>query len=157
MTVLKPTRILVGMIILQMCLALFLTVNIAAAQENAEVDIAAPIDPTYKECFTMAENAMQVGVIALGLEASELGKHGSATPAALAPVDGITLPNEEQNIVAKLEQGVRLKIDPENKTAKPQIELDNVEITAKPAEEENTDNEYQEKRLLCKIKYGISF
>lgn len=166
--------------------SMFLSLAVSTA-----VAVEPPSDPSYEECFELAQKAVQADVVGLQMEADAVGAQGIATPATLPPAASaaVTLPgldgagDFEQ---ALKEQGVRITIDPEDPTAAPVVEMDNVRIEdgqAKPliqamapsAPSEVQENEttqsapdapeaelsaaevYQQKRTLCRIKFGINF
>ena len=106
---------------------------------------AAEPDPTYSECFTLAENAIKAEMVGVEMEADELAgtlpEQGLATPADLPKSSNATIPNTLPNTLpgmqgnqdfeqALREQGVRIVIDPEDPTGAPKVELDNVRLNA---------------------------
>ena len=115
---------------------------------SAEVLAQETPDPTYNECFKMAENAIKTEMVGLDVEAANLGARGLATPADLpaSASDNVTLPNAQYNAQgaatlpglqgkqdfeqALREQGVRIVLDPNDPTAAPKVELDNVRYGA---------------------------
>lgn len=124
-------------------------------------------EPTYEECFKLAEKAIAADVVGLHMEAETVAAKGLATPATLPPEasDSVTVQNTlpgldgHQDFEAALrQQGVRIIVDPANPNAAPTVELDNVRLengqTAQfgapegaaetAAEAENEENEKSE-------------
>lgn len=166
-------------------LALLFFAILMATPAGAEEFAPTPDDPTYEECFKMAQKAIEGDMVAMQLEADTLGDDGNngwTTPATLPPSasDSVTIsadPQDQRAILPGLqgtqdfeqalrEQGVRIVIDPDDPSGAPKVELDNVRpIEPKePPVEDDAENApmtsaelYQFKRTVCRIKFGITF
>ena len=133
------------------------TTSVVAVSAVAE-DTPAPGDavpyaePTYHDCFAASQAAMQAEQDKINAEAEALS-HGDASLPATIQND-----NENSAVGDKLQQGVKLTIDPANQTATPQVEIDHypVEMSddASPTKAVTKEDWI---RRMCKIKYGISF
>jgi len=144
-------------------------------------------EPTYEDCFKLAEKAIAADVVGLNMEAETLAAKGLATPATLPPSasQSVTIQNALPGLdggqdfeKALREQGVRIVVDPADPNAAPTVEFDNVRIdgqtaqftapsveeaAAEPAEESAEPAElsaaevYERNRTHCRIMYGINF
>lgn len=123
-----------------------------------------PADPTYNECFNMAQKAIQGDMVAMQLEADtlndDLPDDGWTTPATMDPnaSNNVTLnadPQDNRAILPGLdgtqdfekalrEQGARIIIDPNDPNGAPKVELDNVRPVAAPEPEEEATEETTE-------------
>ncbi len=124
-----------------------------------------PADPTYNECFNMAQKAIQGDMVAMQLEADtlndDLTDNGWTTPATMDPnaSNNVTLnadPQDNRAILPGLdgtqdfekalrEQGARIIIDPNDPNGAPKVELDNVRpVPAPEPEEEATEGATEE-------------
>lgn len=115
-----------------------------------------PEDPTYNECFNMAQKAVKSDMVATQVEAATLGDEGWTTPATMNPnaSDNVTLdadPQDNRAILPGLdgsqdferalrEQGARIIIDPEDSTGAPRVELDNVRPVEPAPEPEGSES-----------------
>lgn len=122
-----------------------------------------PADPTYNECFNMAQKAIQGDMVAMQLEADtindDLPDDGWTTPATMDPnaSNNVTLnadPQDNRAILPGLdgtqdfekalrEQGARIIIDPNDPNGAPKVELDNVRPVAAPEPQEEAEVEAQ--------------
>ena len=120
-----------------------------------------PADPTYNECFNMAQKAIQGDMVAMQLEADtlndDLPDDGWTTPATMDPnaSNNVTLnadPQDNRAILPGLdgtqdfekalrEQGARIIIDPNDPNGAPKVELDNVRPVPAPEPEEEVTEE----------------
>lgn len=150
----------------------------------AGAEEATPEDPTYEECFKMAQKAIEGDMVAMQLEADTLGDDGNngwTTPATLPPSasDNVTIgadPQDQRAILPGLqgtqdfeqalrEQGVRIVIDPTDPTGAPKIELDNMrpvepktppqDEVSEPAGEEQTEDKPMTSAELYQFKRTV--
>ena len=125
-----------------------------------------PADPTYNECFNMAQKAIQGDMVAMQLEADtlndDLPDNGWTTPATMDPnaSNNVTLnadPQDNRAILPGLdgtldfekalrEQGARIIIDPNDPNGAPKVELDNVRSVPAPEPEEEPEEEKSEEK-----------
>ncbi|MBA44621.1 MAG: hypothetical protein CMF62_11560 [Magnetococcales bacterium] len=126
-----------------------------------------PADPTYNECFNMAQKAIQGDMVAMQLEADtlndDLPDDGWTTPATMDPnaSNNVTLnadPQDNRAILPGLdgtqdfekalrEQGARIIIDPNDPNGAPKVELDNVRPVAAPEPKEEVTEETVEETV----------
>ena len=123
------------------------------------------IDPSYNECFQMAQEALKSEQAELAEEAQDL--KSQPDPQTTYSF----LKGEKDFETALLESGAEITIDPKNPHAAPTVTLKDValktlltkedsslqadaEQTGKPSTD---DDLYQLKKDVCRIKYGISF
>ena len=126
-----------------------------------------PADPTYNECFNMAQKAIQGDIVAMQLEADtlndDLPDDGWTTPATMDPnaSNNVTLnadPQDNRAILPGLdgtqdfekalrEQGARIIIDPNDPNGAPKVELDNVRPVAAPEPKEEVTEETVEETV----------
>lgn len=139
------------------------------------------IDPSYNECFQMAQDAVKAEQIGIEMEADVLqGADPMEVPAEtpetqkrkqVADAFYPGLQGEQDFEKALLESGAEIIIDPENPGAAPKVELSGVRPPEpkapspnhKEVVEQNSQDApsaadiFQQKKDVCRIKYGISF
>ena len=140
------------------------------------------INPSYNECFQMAQDALRAEQIGMAMEADML--EGAAVTDV--PVETPETRKRKENAAkyypglggekdfeqALLESGAEIIIDPADPDGAPKVELGSArppepapEPAAEPEQEpaaetppEPTAAEiFQQKKDVCRIKYGISF
>ena len=137
------------------------------------------INPSYNECFQMAQDAMkaeQLGVAMQAdmLEGAEVTDVPVETPETRKRKENAAryypgLGGEKDFEQALRESGAEIIVDPANPGGAPKVELGSVrppepvaepEPETTPPEEETAPTAaqiFQQKKDVCRIKYGISF
>jgi len=107
-------------------------------------------EPSYSECFKMMETSLKAEVVTLQAEADALENPRNVP---------VLVPNEASEAATKrILEGVTLKIDPENSTVTPQVELEHYPLIEPGTTDEEADDTppVVTRKELCKTLYGLA-